>query len=216
MLNVENLQRLGSGTVKNVYQHPQDASKIIKTIKPQLVAVDGGFAKHGAFKRAVYQGVYRQFRREILQYLQLCKTHYSTGVFQFPIETPYGLIATSEGLGLVVEKVLGPDGRAWTLEDLAKGPGLQRKHHMALDRFFDDCVQKHIVFGEVNDAGLLYTEDRSGYPEFVLVDGIGEKLMVPVRAMFPAISARYVRKTQRRIQGQLDAMRKLKSKQLET
>ncbi len=104
MLNVKNLQRLGSGTVKNVYQHPQDASKIIKTIKPQLVAADGGFAKHGAFKRAVYQGVYRQFRREILQYLQLCKAHYATGIFQFPIETPYGLVATSEGLGLVVEK----------------------------------------------------------------------------------------------------------------
>ncbi|MEG2582433.1 hypothetical protein, partial [Comamonas sp.] len=69
-------------------------------------------------------------------------------------------------------------------------------------------VQKHIVFGEVNDAGILYTEARSGYPEFVLVDGIGEKLMVPVRAMFPAISARYVRKTQRRIQRQLDALRK--------
>ncbi|MEG2280917.1 MAG: YrbL family protein [Comamonas sp.] len=208
MLNVKNLQRLGSGTVKNVYQHPQDASKIIKTIKPQLVAADGGFVKHGAFKRAVYQGVYRQFRREILQYLQLCKTHYATGIFQFPIETPYGLVATSEGLGLVVEKILGPDGRAWTLEDLAKGPGLESKHQMALDRFFDDCVQKHIVFGEVNDAGILYTEARSGYPEFVLVDGIGEKLMVPVRAMFPAISARYVRKTQRRIQRQLDALRK--------
>lgn len=216
MLNVENLQLLGSGTIKNVYQHPQDADKIIKTIKPQLVAADGGFAKHSAFKRAVYQGIYRQFRREILQYLQLCKTHYSSGIFQFPIETPYGLVATSEGLGLVVEKILGPDGRAWTLEDLSKGPGLESKHQKALDRFFDDCVQKHIVFGEVNDAGLLYTEQRSGYPEFVLVDGIGEKLMLPVRAMFSTISARYVRKTQRRIQGQLEALSKRESKQLET
>ncbi|WP_287914051.1 YrbL family protein [Comamonas sp.] len=216
MLNVENLQLLGSGTIKNVYQHPQDADKIIKTIKPQLVAADGGFAKHSAFKRAVYQGIYRQFRREILQYLQLCKTHYSSGIFQFPIETPYGLVATSEGLGLVVEKILGPDGRAWTLEDLSKGPGLESKHQKALDRFFDDCVQKHIVFGEVNDAGLLYTEQRSGYPEFVLVDGIGEKLMLPVRAMFSTISARYVRKTQRRIQGQLEALSKHESKQLET
>lgn len=216
MLNVENLQLLGSGTIKNVYQHPQDADKIIKTIKPQLVASDGGFAKHSAFKRAVYQGIYRQFRREILQYLQLCKTHYSSGIFQFPIETPYGLVATSEGLGLVVEKILGPDGRTWTLEDLSKGPGLESKHQKALDRFFDDCVQKHIVFGEVNDAGLLYTEQRSGYPEFVLVDGIGEKLMLPVRAMFSTISARYVRKTQRRIQGQLEALSKRESKQLET
>ena len=150
--------------------------------------------------------MYRQFRREILQYLQLCKTHYSQAIFQFPIETPHGLIPTNEGLGLVTEKILAPDGKAWTLEDLVKGPGLEEKHYHALDRFFDDCVQQHIVFGEVNNAGLLYTEQRSGRPEFVLVDGIGEKLMLPVRAMFPSLSARYVRKIEKRIQAQLRAL----------
>lgn len=210
MLEVSQLKKLGRGTVKNVYQHPQDNHLIIKTIQPQLVARDGGFLKHSSFKRAVYQGVYRQFRREILQYLQLCKTHYSRGIFQFPIETPHGLVPTSEGLGLVTEKILAPDGKAWTLEDLAKGPGLEAKHYQALDRFFNDCVQQHIVFGEVNDAGLLYTEMRSGRPEFVLVDGIGEKLMLPMRAMFPSLSARYVRLIEQRIQEQLKALGQLR------
>lgn len=206
VLDVSMLKKLGKGTVKNVYQHPFEDELIIKTIQPNLVGTDGGFLKHSGFKRVVYQGLYRQFRREILQYLQLCKTHYSQGVFQFPIETPHGLVPTTEGLGLVAEKILAPDGKAWTLEDLAKGPGLEAKHYHALDRFFDDCVQQHIVFGEVNDAGLLYTEQRSGRPEFVLVDGIGEKLMLPVRAMFPSWSGRYVRKIEKRIQGQLKVL----------
>lgn len=203
MIDVQKLKKLGSGTVKNVYQHPINDGCVIKTVKPHLISSDGGFLKHGRFKRAVYQGVYRQFRREIIQYLQLCKNHYAQGIFQFPIETPYGLIATSEGLGLVAEKILAPDGKAWTLEDLAKGPGLEAKHHAALERFFDECVEQHIVFGEVNDAGLLYTETRSGRPEFVLVDGIGEKLMLPVRAMSSRLSARYVRKVEQRIYQQL-------------
>ena len=206
MLDVKSLKKLGKGTVKNVYQHPQNDFQIIKTIQPHLVAADGGFAKHGALKRSVYQGVYRQFRRELLQYLQLCKSHYSQGIFQFPIETPYGLVPTSEGLGLVTEKILAPDGRSWTLEDLAKGPGLERKHHQALHRFFDECERLHIVFGEVNDAGLLYTEARSGCPEFVLVDGIGEKLMVPVRTMSYRLNASYIRKVQKRIEAQLHAL----------
>lgn len=200
------LEKIGQGTIKNVYQHPFCAEKIIKVIKPELVAEDGGFLKHGKIKRNLYQGVYRQFRREILQYLQLCKNHYVKNEYLFPVEIPYGLVPTTSGLGLVTEKISADDGKGWTLEDLAKGPGLQDKHRMALAQFFDDCVRLHIVFGEVNYAGLMYTESRSGRPEFVLVDGVGEKLLIPIRAMSASISARYVRQVQRRMQQQLDAI----------
>jgi len=149
------------------------------------------------------QGVYRQFRRQIVQYLQLCKENYGTKDFLFPIERPYGFALTNEGLGLVTEKIIAPDGAGWTLSGLVKGPGLEAKHYQALERFFDDCVRLHIVFGEVNIAGLMYTESRSGRPEFVLVDGIGEKLFIPIRAMSAWISGRYVRKVQRRIMAQV-------------
>lgn len=204
MISVEDCARIGRGTMKNVYQHPRDPHKVIKTIRPELVASDGGFANKGPIRRAMFQGVYRQFRRHILQYLQLCKSAHGTGRFSFPIETPLGLVGTSEGLGLITEKITGPDGDCWTLSRLATGPGLERKHHEALARFFDDCVRLHVVFGEVNYGGLMYTESRSDRPEFVLVDGIGEKLLIPVRAMSPTISARYVRKVERRILERLD------------
>lgn len=206
MIKIKNCKKIGQGTVKDVYQHPVHEDQVIKIIKPSLVAGDGGFAKHGAFKRSMYQGIYRQFRREFIQYLQLCKNNYGQGKFTFPVETPYGLVATDQGLGIVVEKILAPDGQGWTLEDLAKGPGLSPNHHEALAHFFDECVRLHIVFGEVNYAGLMYTESRTGSPEFVLVDGIGEKLLIPVRAMSSRINARYVRKVQQRIMQQLQAL----------
>ena len=203
MLKVDILKKIGNGTIKDVYQHPLHQNKIIKTIQPSIVASDGGFAKHGWFKRNLYQGVYRQFRRELVQYLQLCKNHYGSGHFTFPVETPHGLIATDHGLGLVTEKITAPDGLGWTLEALARDTPLQAKHYQALEQFFDDCVRLHIVFGEVNIAGIMYTESRSGRPEFVLVDGIGEKLLIPIRAMSAWISGRYVRKVQRRILAQV-------------
>lgn len=197
---------MGQGTVKAIYQHPEDENKVIKLIHPQGVANDGGFTKHGKIKRSLHQGIYRQFRREIIQYLQLCKNHYGTGQFTFPVETPYGWVATDQGLGLVTEKITASDGQGWTLYDLAHGPGLEPKHHQALAQFFDDCVRLHIVFGEVNIAGIMYTESRSGRPEFVLVDGIGEKLLIPVRAMSAWVSGRYVRKVQRRILAQVEQL----------
>ncbi|MDH0382569.1 YrbL family protein [Comamonas aquatica] len=202
-VDLDKLVRIGQGTVKNVYQHPRLEDRVIKVIKPELVHADGGFLKHSAWKRRMYQGVYRQFRRELVQYLQLCKQHYHQRSFVFPVETPYGLVATSQGLGLVTEKIVAPDGKGWTVEDLVRGPGLQDKHRQALDRFFQECIDLHIVFGEVNYAGIMYTESRRGYPEFVLVDGVGEKLLIPVRAMSKRISARYVKKIQQRIYAQI-------------
>lgn len=204
MLSVESCVRVGQGTIKNVYQHPHDPHKVIKTIRPELVADDGGFASQGPRRRALFQGAYRQFRRHLLQYLQLCKSTRGSGQFSFPIETPTGLIGTTEGLGLITEKVIAPDGKCWTLHNLATGPGLEDKHLRALVRFFDDCVRLHVVFGEVNAAGLMYTESRNDRPEFVLVDGIGEKLLIPVRAMSSRISARHIRKVQARIFEVLD------------
>lgn len=198
IVDVSRLSLLGEGTVKRVYALPDDDGKVLKLIRPELVAPDGGFAKHGRLKRAFAQGVYRQFRREIIQYLQLSKAAYHQQTTFFPMETPYGLVPTTQGLGLVTEKILGPDGLPQTLEALAAAG--------ALEQFFDACADLHLVFGEVNVAGLMYTESRSGGPEFVLVDGIGEKLLIPVRSWFKSVNTSYVRKVQRRLMGQVQAL----------
>lgn len=204
MIKIKNLEYLGSGTVKNVFLHPENERLIIKLIKPELVNEWGIFSKHGFLKGSLNQGIYRQFRRELIQYMQLCKQTYAEKRFLFPMETPYGLVQTDQGLGLVAEKIVAPCGKGQSLEDLAKARVLEPKHHKALASFFNECVRLHLVFGEVNYAGLMYTEGRSGQPEFVLVDGIGEKLLIPMRTWFPSVNARYIRTIQRRIQTQLD------------
>ena len=206
MLRVNDLKFLGKGTVKFVYEDPVHPDRVIKIIRPELVAEDGGFANHGRFKRSFAQGVYRQFRREIIQFLELSKNAYQQPARVFPMEMPHGLVVTDQGLGLITEKITGPDGKPQTLEHLAEQGALQAKHHEALERFFDECVELHLVFGEVNIAGLMYTESRTGRPEFVLVDGIGEKLLIPVRSWFKGLNTRYIRKVQARIMGQVDAL----------
>lgn len=206
MINLKESLPLGQGSVKKIYEMPGDSEKIIKIIHPHLVSADGSFKNQGFFKKKGAQGIYRQFRREIIQYLQLCKSSYGTNRFIFPMEVPYGLVETDLGLGLVTEKITAPDGKGWTLSQLARGSGLEAKHYNALSNFFDECVRLHLVFGEVNIAGIMYTEKRQGKPEFVLVDGIGEKLFFPLRALSPWINSKYIRKVQRRILQQVETM----------
>lgn len=204
MFNLSNLDLIGSGASKMVYQHPTDGGLLIKVMRPEVVADDGGFKNHSRLKRNIFQGVYRQFRREILQYLQLCKVNYKKNLFVFPVETPSAFVKTDQGLGLVVEKIVGPSGRGETVSDLCKSGDFSPKHAQALKRFFDDCCEMHVVFGEVNPAGIMYTESRTGRPEFVLVDGMGEKLFIPVRAIFRSVNANYVRKVEERTKKRLN------------
>lgn len=190
---------IGMGTVKLVYQHPHDEGKLIKVIRPEIVHADGGFLNHSFFKRRINQGVYRQFRREIVQYLELCKRYYSSNEFCFPMETPYGLINTNKGLGLVVEKIIAPNGRGMNLKQMKLAGLMQKNQYQALEVFFKKCADIHLVFGEVNYEGILYTEYRGGGPEFVLVDGIGEKLAIPMRHYLKSVNSMYIEKVRERI-----------------
>lgn len=200
---VDNLTILGQGTQKFVYEHPSDFDKVIKIMKPINATHDGGRANQHYLRSHRSQGIYRQFRRELLQYLQLCKNTYNQNVFTFPIENVYGFIPTDQGLGLVTEKIISPNGLPISLNELSQKKMLEDKHIEALKVFFDKCCEMHIVFGEVNIAGIMYTESRQGRPEFVLVDGIGEKLIIPFRAMSKTINARNIRKVEREIISQL-------------
>ncbi|MDN3454639.1 YrbL family protein [Psychrobacter sp. 5A.1] len=78
------------------------------------------------------------------------------------------------------------------------------KQKEALNIFFDQCCDYHVVFGEVNIGGIMYTEHRQGRPEFVLVDGIGEKLIIPFRAMSKTINARNIRKVENKIKNKIN------------
>lgn len=135
--------------------------------------------------------------------MQLCKTNFHEKNYTFPIETVHGFVGTDLGLGLVTEKIISPSGTPKTLSYLSSHDEFTAKHANALDQFFDECCQLHIVFGEVNIAGLMYTENRRGRPEFVLIDGIGEKLIIPFRSMSKTINTRNVRKVERKIKSKI-------------
>lgn len=206
MYQLNDLTLLGKGGYKLVYQHPADESKAIKVMNPNRINDNGEWAHLGRFKRGHAQGVYKQFRREVLQYLQLCKNHYKHNIFSFPIETPYGFVETDQGLGLVVEKIISPNGNGITLHELCRTGEFNDTHAKALNEFFDACCDLHIVYGEVNIAGIMYSEKRSGKPEFVLVDGMGDKLFIPLRAMSKSLNAKNVRKIEGRIRHKMDEL----------
>jgi hypothetical protein len=206
MYQLNNLTLLGKGGYKLVYQHPTQPDKAIKVMNRNRISENGDWAHLGRLKRSHAQGVYKQFRRELIQYLQLCKNHYKTNTFSFPIETPFGFVETDQGLGLIVEKIISPNGKGITLYELCRTHQFNDTHAQALKEFFDACCELHIVYGEVNIAGIMYTEQRNAKPEFVLVDGMGDKLFIPLRSMSKSLNAKNVRKIEMKIRQEMDRL----------
>ncbi len=203
MYSIKNLNLLGEGTQKLVFEHPESADKVIKIMRPEKSTADGAVIGQHYLRAHRSQGIYRQFRRELIQYLQLCKSNFYDKNYIFPIETVHGFVGTDLGLGLVTEKIISPSGTPKTLSYLSSNDEFTSKHAKALDDFFDDCCHLHIVFGEVNIAGIMYTEDRRNMPEFVIIDGIGDKLIIPFRSMSKIINTRNIRKVERKIKSQI-------------
>lgn len=203
MYFVKDLDILGQGTQKLVFNHPKSTDKVIKLMKPENSTPEGARVGQHYLRAHRSQGIYRHFRRELIQYLQLCKSNFNEKSYTFPIETVHGFIGTDLGLGLVTEKIISPSGSPKTLSYLSRYSEFTSKHAKALDNFFDDCCRLHIVFGEVNMAGIMYTEDRRGIPEFVLIDGIGDKLIIPLRSLSKTINTRNVRKVERKIKAKI-------------
>ena len=206
MKKIDDLERLGRGGHKYVYQHPDYADRVIKVMIRKRATDDGGRVEQNAIRAHRHQGIYRQFRRELIQYLQLCKNNYKDSNFTFPVETIYGFEPTDQGLGLVTEKIVSPLGTPMTVEHMVKEKLFDEKAKTAFNRFFDDCCDYHVVFGEVNLGGIMYTEARQNRPEFVLVDGMGEKVIIPLRSMSKNINTSNIRKVETKLKRQLQEL----------
>jgi len=203
-LPIAECKYLTRGTVKEVYVHPNWPTAVLKIVRPELVDGEGQFSGHRGLKRRRNVGIYRQFSREISQYLSLCRRNYRNGTTLFPIAAPMGFVQTDQGLGLLSERIVDETGNlAPSIYTLLKDGTFSEVHGKALLQFFNDCARLHIVFGEVNWNGILFTTARSGKPEFVLVDGIGEKNILPLKSIFWGLNSKRVRKVQSLIEARI-------------
>ena len=102
---------------------------------------------------------------------------------------------TSEGLGLLVEKITNCSGElAPTIAQLVKLRQINNKHLLAIEKLRLSCVTNHIVIGDLHPGNIVYTETRSNTPECVCIDGYGEKALIPVHRWNSRVNARRINK----------------------
>lgn len=197
MLALCRTQPLAIGHQRAVYQHPERDDLLIKTMRPEAVAHRWN-ARGRWIKRMPRARHYSVFLREMKEYIAALALVPDANP---PIARPIGLVETDLGLGLVCEKVRGPEyAMARTLHaHYRECGGAPPWAPAALEEFLQGLLRYNVIVGDLNAANLVYGSDSRGGPRLLMVDGFGEKSIIPLSSMSPWLNRHFIRRRYRRM-----------------
>lgn len=200
-LELANQVALGGGTMRRVYLHPERADSLVKVIRADMLEQRWGGWRNWLKRRARARH-FTVYMRELHEYVALRARHPDAA----PIARVYGLVETDLGLGLVVERFQASDGRlAPTLLDLCQEHGLAVWILQGIQDLFRELADCHVVLSDTTPTNIVYGSSHGEPPRFVVVDGFGEKNVVPLCSMSPAYNRRRLGQLYRRMLGKLPA-----------
>ncbi|HET6545622.1 MAG TPA: YrbL family protein [Rhodanobacteraceae bacterium] len=180
-LALAHIQPLATGRHRFVFQHPGDDDLLIKVMRPQAVQ-----ARQRGARRFRRGGRYTGFVRELKEYVAL---RARTDAGDLPVARVGGIVETDLGLGLLVEKIRASDRQlAPTLERLGREQGFTPALETALAVLVDRLIEFDIVLGDLHAGNIVHRDHGSDQACFVLIDGFGEKNIVPLRSMSRRVS----------------------------
>jgi hypothetical protein len=181
MFRLKDAEIIAAGHTRDVYRHPDDASLLIKVIRPSAIETRyGRGAPWYKFKRRRYAHLI-SYLREVREQIAV---HAAGGPHPAFLQKIVGFVETDIGMGLVVEAVRAADGAsAPTVAELAAQGRLDPARLAALNRFLDEMVNSPVIVADLNPFNVVYGRGASGVDHFVLIDGIGHKNLIPLERM---------------------------------
>jgi len=177
-LQISGQDRLASGARRVVYLHPHEPDKLIKVFierRPERRALK--LVARRLLPLTRYRFVFREYhcfvRAAILS---------SGRRVPSPVVSLYGMAETDLGLGTVSERIsragetIGPTMRA--LADQGELPGYLEELNDFVARMFGLGIRAN----DINTLNLVLGE-RDGKVQFILVDGLGDSHIIPIRTM---------------------------------
>ena len=198
MLILAHQPPLAIGNLRAVHQHPEHPQLLIKTLRPEAVA--RRFDAPGRwYKRVPRARQYTGFVRELNEYVALA-ARAPQGIA--PVARMVGIVETDLGIGLVSEKIVDAHGAlAPSLHAIYRqNGGASAWTDAALDTLLDELLRFNVIVGDLHASNIVYgTDSRGGAPRLVLVDGFGEKNLLPLKSLSRWLNQRNTRRVYRRL-----------------
>jgi hypothetical protein len=202
MLSLAHQSPLALGNLRAIHQHPLHPELLIKTLRAEAVA--RRYDAPGRWlKRLPRARQYTGFARELTEYMALV-ARAPSGVA--PVARMVGIIETDLGLGLVSEKIVDAHGTmAPSLHAIYRqNGGASEWTDAALDKLLDELLRFNVIVGDLHASNIVFGVDsRGGAPRLILVDGFGEKNILPLKSISRWLNQRNTRRVYRRLRNLL-------------
>jgi len=169
-----------------VYQHPDDAEALVKVVHDGKLPLHREAGRFRSWERRLglaRYGARREFRRELSEITAL---RLRLGAVPDWIADVRGMVATDLGPGMVVQKIRGHDGGlAPTLGAVLRAKGLTGPMRELILRLGEAIQRSQIVVNNLSLHNIVVGFEPERGERLVLIDCVGEKVLVPVHRLFP-------------------------------
>lgn len=184
LLHLKHLVPVAIGRQRYVYVHPDDPGLIVKVVTEGYVARrsdKGGRPYKRWHKNYIRSRHHQVFLREIKEHLALRAAESALPRY---VQEIVGFVETDVGMGVVSRAVRDRSGNlAPTLRTLLEEGRFDETARRHLDEFFEWLLKSVVVIGDLNAGNLVYGYDRAHGDHFVVIDGIGDKNIIPLSSM---------------------------------
>jgi hypothetical protein len=179
-IELAHLEPVATGGVRRIFEHPHDPDLLIKVASPAWLERRSRL-REVFHDQAPIARFHRRISHELAAYLALRARGTAPPAFVAPI---VGLAETDLGLGLVVVKIRGRDGHlARRLDGLVREQGLSDRMRDHLRIFCQTLVASGTIVNDLRPANIVLGHDGTHGDRLVLVDGFGEKSLVPMSTL---------------------------------
>ncbi|WP_208348753.1 YrbL family protein [Pseudaestuariivita rosea] len=189
LIDLDNAPPISQGGKREIYNHPNDPTQIIKVILPRRQQKE----RDRSFWERIYKPPYTwEYMREISTIYRAARMA-PVNLARLPLVQTAGLVRTTKGLGLSVEKITADDGSLAPQLSQLQSKGLFTDHHLErLNDFVRLIFQLRIVAGDLHPNNIVWDHKTDS---FVAIDGFGERTVVPVHVWSKTINNHKLNKT---------------------
>jgi hypothetical protein len=188
LVDLSDDQKIANGTVRVVYEFPGQKDLLIKVFHSFENRSPNRPVKRLAWKlfpKLKFRSVINELKCELLLSLKLGEE-----IENMPIPRMLGVVQTNRGAGVVVERINGLDGGlAPRVNRFLSESSIEEPVLDALNVLVGQLYDHHIVARDINFSNIVYGTRGAGAACF-LIDGYGERNLIPMRSMSQRMNAR--------------------------
>jgi hypothetical protein len=186
-----------------VFEHPGDDGALVKIVREDRLPAKSRW-KRWWLERSGFYHRDAPLVRELTEYLALRARSAAHPPF---VPRIFGFAETDLGLGLVVAKMRGRDGGlAPSLDQLVSHGGATPTIRRHLSTFCETLHASRAIVSDLRLGNILLACDEADGERLVLVDGLGEKTLIPVNRFSRILNRQNCLRHLRRMMTQLEGL----------